>query len=201
MHSHVKRASITPSVIRLCLALLGVILSLIALLTACGSEHAATANQQPKSLIGDWRQVGHNPDGWFTASITGGSIQVNLEGRDSSSIYWMGSFDSSHPTVGKFKIVSIPDADARYTMKTSLMASEETTKPFTYDNGVISFKYSILGTSAVIQLKQTKPHIPTLTKTVTPKVTKSKAAMRTPARKTTSAKSAATKKATLTKKR
>lgn len=173
-------------------------------LAACGSQ-GATASKNPTSLIGDWRQVGANKDGWFTASITGESIQVNLEGRDSGSIFWMGSFDSSHAAVGKFKVVSIPDADARNTMRYSLMASSEKTTTFTYDHGLISFKFSALGSSAIIHLQQTKPHIPTFTKTVTPKAkatSPKSSTLRTPARKTKTAKPAApAKKATLAKKR
>lgn len=171
-------------------------------LAACGSQ-GASASSNPTSLIGDWRQVGPDSDGWFTASISGGSIQVNLEGRDgSSSIYWMGSFESDHPTVGKFTVVSIPDADARNTMKYSLMSSDEKTKTFSYKNGVISFKFTALGTSAVIQLKQTHPHIPTLTKTGTPKAVSTKAStLRTPTRKTPKPAVVTTKKAPVAKKK
>lgn len=170
-------------------------------LAACGSQ-GASASKNPTSLIGDWHQVGANKDGWFTASISGESIQVNLEGRDSSSIFWMGSFDSSHAAVGKFKVVSIPDADARNTMRYSLMASTAKTTTFTYDHGLISFKFSALGSSTIIHLQQTKSHIPTLTKTSKPKVkatSPKSSTLRTPTRKTKTA--APVKKAPLAKKR
>lgn len=149
------------------LALLAAIVS-ISFLASCVHAHGASSNKNPTTLVGEWHQVDSNPDGWFTASISGESIQVDLHGRDSRSIFWMGSFDTSHRPTGKFKVVSIPDPDARYTMKHSLMASNESKKTFTYDNGEISFEFSALGSSTIVHMRQTKAHIPTFTKTATP---------------------------------
>jgi hypothetical protein len=170
-------------------------------LAACGSQ-GASDNKAPTSLTGDWTQVGANKNGWFVASISGETIQVNLEGRDSSSIFWMGSFDTSRHTVGKYKVVSIPDPDARKVLDGSLMATTEATKTFTYDHGVISFEFSALGSSTIVHLKQTKTYIPTYTRTVKPTATSSKAStLRTPSRITKTSKVKATPKATLGKKK
>lgn len=148
------------------LAILGVAAS-ISTLTACGGSHYAS-NKNPSSLIGEWHQTNSNSDGWMTASISAGSIQVDLRGRDSRSIFWMGSFDTDRKPVGKFKVVSIPDPDARYIMKKSLMASNELKKTFVYNNGDLSFEFSMAGTSKTIHLSKTITAKPTRTITSPP---------------------------------
>lgn len=152
------------------MTLLAIVISIFTL-AACGGSHGASS-KNPATLIGEWHQVDSDPNGWFTASISGESIQVNLHGRDSRSIFWMGSFDTSHRPIGKFKVVSLPDPDARYTMKRSLMASTDSKKTFSYNDGELSFKFSALGTTTIVHMHQTKAHIPTLTRTVSPKYKK-----------------------------
>ena len=156
------------------LALLAVFVGAISL-AACGSSHSGSHDDKhPATMMGEWHQINANSDGWLTASISGSSIQVNLRSRDSSSIFWMGSFETSqlnHPS-GKFKVVSLGDQDA---MKWDITASTEQQKTFTYDHGVLSFQFSALGSSTIVHLKQTKTHIPTYTRTVKPTATSSKA--------------------------
>jgi len=161
------------------LALLAMIVSISAL-AACGNSHGANPN--PASLTGEWHQVNSNADGWMTASISGESIQVNLRSRSSSSIFWMGSFDTSRKPVGKFKVVSLGDQDA---MKWQITASTEPKKTFTYDNGVLSFKFSAMGSSTIVHMIKSKPmrtSEPTRTATKTPAFNQS--TIRTPKTKT-----------------
>lgn len=163
------------------LALLALIVSVFTL-AACGTSHDASSNKNPTTMIGEWRQVNSDETGWMSASISDGSIQVDLRGRDSSSIFWMGSFETSHKPTGKFKIVSIPDADARYTMDGSLMASDEKQKTFSYDHGVLSFEFSALGSTATVHMTKTKS-TPSRTATKTSAYKQPKAT-KTPARRT-----------------
>lgn len=144
------------------LALLALVVSIFTL-ASCGSSHGASVSTQPVSLIGEWHQVNSNPSGWMTASISGESIQVNLRGRDSSSIFWLGTFDTHKRSTSKYKIVSLGDQDA---MKWQITASTESKKTFTYDHGVLSFEFSALGSSTTIHMTKTKSvHIPTATPT------------------------------------
>jgi hypothetical protein len=149
------------------LALLAFIVSVFTL-ASCGSSHGASVNARPESLVGEWHQVNSNPNGWMTASISGESIQVNLRGRDSSSIFWLGSFDT-HRSANKFKVVSLGDQDA---MKYKIAASDESQKTFTYDHGVLSFEFSALGSSTTIHMTKSKS---VRTPTSTPTTPKSKA--------------------------
>lgn len=145
------------------LALLALIVSIFTL-ASCGSSHGASVSTQPVSLVGEWHQVNPNPSGWMTASITGESIQVDLQGRDSSSIFWMGTFDTHKRSTSKYKIVSLGDQDA---MRYKIAASNEKQKTFTYDHGVLSFEFSALGSSTTIHMTKTKSaHIPAATPTI-----------------------------------
>jgi hypothetical protein len=139
------------------LALLALIVSIFTL-AACGSSHGASSdNKNPTTLIGEWSQINASSDGWMTASISGDSIQVNLRSRGSSSIFWLGSFDTSHKPYGKFNVVSLGDQDA---MKWDIMASGEKQKTFTYDSGVLSFGFSAMGSSTTVRMvKNKKPEM------------------------------------------
>jgi hypothetical protein len=130
------------------LALLAILVGAVTL-ASCGNSHGASDNKNPATMIGQWHQVNADEDGWMTASISGDSIQVNLRGRDSSSVFWVGSFDTSRRPAGKFDIVSLGDQDA---MQWDLMASSEKQKTFGYDHGVLSFQFSAMGSSTIIHM-------------------------------------------------
>jgi hypothetical protein len=163
------------------LALLAFIVSIFTL-ASCGSSHGASVSTKPVSLKGEWHQVNSNPSGWMTASISGDSIQVNLRGRDSSSIFWLGTFDTQKRSANKYKIVSLGDQDA---MKYKIAASNESQKTFTYDHGILSFEFSALGSSTTIHMTKTKSfRIPTATPT-THRPSSNKATAQTPKPKKT----------------
>jgi hypothetical protein len=147
--------------VRKTLAILGAAVS-ISMLAACGGSHD---NKNPSSLIGEWHQVNKNPDGYMTASIDGDSIQVNLRGRDSSAIFWLGTFAGTHRPVGKFKVVSLRDQDAT---KYNIASSPDKTKTFTYKNGDLSFDFSTLGSTTTVHLHKTNTVKPTRTITRPP---------------------------------
>lgn len=182
------------------LALLAMFVSIFTL-AACGDSHGVSSSKNPSSLIGEWHQVNSNPNGWMTASISGESIQVNLHGRDSSSIFWMGSFDTSKPPVGKFKVVSLGDQDA---MMWKIAASKEKQKTFAYNNGDLSFEFSVAGTSTTIHMNKTKS-MPTLkpsrTATKTPTFNRPKAQTPTRTSKPAAPKVASPPKVSATKKK
>lgn len=147
--SNVQKKFVLP-ILGICLSILGVFLTVSAF-----SDNGVSDSKNPSILTGEWRQTNSNGDGWMSASISADSIQVTLNGRDSSFIYWMGSFDGTHKPSGKFKTTSIPDADARYTMEKSLMASSDPEKIFTYDNGEISFEFTAMGRTKIVYLTKT----------------------------------------------
>jgi hypothetical protein len=126
--------------------------SSISVLAACGGSHdnSAGVSKDPVSLIGEWHQTNAEETGVvMKASISPGSIQVNMDTRDQSGIYWLGTFDTDKGTVKGFTTVSKGDPDA---MEKSLFGSQSKTKSFTYKDGEISYKLTILGTTTTVRL-------------------------------------------------
>lgn len=109
----------------------------------------AQARQAPTTMVGEWHQTGENASS-FIATITPGSIEIVMETRDgSSSIYWLGTFNENQDLSKPFEIVSIGDQDA---MRSAIFASSEKTKLFSYKDGTLSYKFSMMGTKSVIHL-------------------------------------------------
>ncbi len=146
------------------LAVLALIASVF-MLAACGTSRGSSSGKNPSTMVGQWKQVHANSSGWMTASISGNSIQVNLQSPDSNSIFWLGTFDSNKKPRGKFKVISIGDQDA---MRWDITASSEAQKTFAYDNGVLSFEFSAMGSSTTIHMVKVKTIVPTWRATKTP---------------------------------
>lgn len=109
--------------------------------------------QAPVSLIGQWHQTKDINGVLMEATIGVNSIQINMKTRDSSSIYWLGSFVTDKAPASKFKTVSLGDTDA---MSMSIFGSQDKTKTFDYDYGDLSFTFSMLGTTTTVHLAKTK---------------------------------------------
>lgn len=95
----------------------------------------------------------------FTAVITNGKIQVDLKvesGEEGDSDvygkYWAGTFDTSN-TSDTFTVVST--ADNKILAK-SVFGSQDDTKSFTYNNGVLSFGFAmdLTGTKTTVHLSK-----------------------------------------------
>lgn len=131
------------------LTVLAVVTSIF-VLTACGGSHDNSATSVPASLIGEWRQINAKDVGvMMVASVKPGSIQIDMESRDSTSIYWLGTFDSDKNTAEEFEVVSQGDTDA---MTLSIFGSQDKTKSFVYKDGEISYKFTMAGTTSTIRL-------------------------------------------------
>lgn len=113
--------------------------------------NAKIDNKPPINLIGKWHQTKTENDILMEATISSGSIQIDMKTRDSNSIYWMGSFDTSKNSSSSFEIVSKGDQDA---MSMSIFGSQDKTKKFTYIDGDLSFKFTMMGTTSTIHLSK-----------------------------------------------
>ncbi|AVD99471.1 lipoprotein [Streptomyces phage Bing] len=134
------------------LAVLATIAS-ISVLSACGGSHDNSAEKNiPTSLVGEWYQVNANDgDMLAKASINPGSIQINLDSRDTSRIYWLGTFDGEKDPSTDFTVVSKGDSDA---MEMSLFGSRDKNKSFTYKDGELSYKFTMQGMTSTIRLEK-----------------------------------------------
>lgn len=77
-------------------------------------------------------------------TIKGALITVKLVDEDTKSLFWQGSWDSAAKATDGAEMVSKADVEA---LSSSIMGSSEKTKPFTYEDGVLSFDFSMMGTT------------------------------------------------------
>lgn len=84
------------------------------------------------------------------AIVTANSIEINWVKPDQKSLYWKGTFTA--PTkAGAYSWTSQGDTE---TMKTSIMASQDATKKFTYDGKQLTYEQSALGTTTTVRMSK-----------------------------------------------
>lgn len=122
----------------------------IVVLTSCTSASSAPA-QGPVNLTGHWHQTDSGiPEAQMSAEITDNHIVITLEMGHTKGTYWSGTFDASSPDPA-FTFVSTGDLEI---MKSSLFGSGESSKKFTYENGDITYEFSIMDISTVVHLSK-----------------------------------------------
>lgn len=118
---------------------------------ATSSEATPEAASVP-DLAGSWKQTNSgSEDAYQEATITGDTISINWvsDGGDTESIYWVGTF--TPPTDGTSPFVWTSTRDAAAT-DSALLASTDDTKEFTVDDGELSYKASLMGTTTTVRL-------------------------------------------------
>lgn len=121
----------------------------------CGaSSHTTKGTAAPTDFTGTWKQINSaSEDSWQAATIKGSTITVNWisDNGDTKSLYWAGSFKAPAKAVDVYAWTSKNDKE-----KTggALLASSDDTKEFAYQDGVISYKVSALGTTTTVKLKK-----------------------------------------------
>lgn len=99
----------------------------------------AAAHFQPVSMVGSWDQTSGMNDVTMAATVTpDGTISILMNGEP----YWAGSFK----TTSAASIVSKADGQPQL--------SQDSVKTFTYNNGDLSFQFSILGQTATVHLQR-----------------------------------------------
>jgi len=137
------------TIITLCVTLL------ITLFAGCSSTLKTTEKQIPQ-LTGEWKQSNSKSEETFhAATISGDTIEIYWvsDNGDTKSLYWAGSFIA--PTT----------ADETYTWDSkndhsktdsAMLASSDDTKTMTYQNGVLSYEASAMGTTTKVKLEKQK---------------------------------------------
>ncbi|MBN9152131.1 MAG: hypothetical protein KF739_12455 [Cryobacterium sp.] len=121
-------------------------------LTGCGA--VASTPTGPADLTGDWKQSNSaSADAYQQATITSDEITVEwvANGGDTTSIYWVGTFDAPTDASEPYTWTSKRDAAAT---DSALLASQSDTKEFTYAGGAISYEVTALGTTTKVNLKK-----------------------------------------------
>jgi hypothetical protein len=153
------------AIITLCMALL------ITLFTGCSSTttksgngdntpesstESKTTEKQIPDLTGEWKQSNSKSDDTYqAATINGGTIEIYWvsDNGDTKSLYWAGSFIA--PTTADETYIWNSKNDHRKT-DSAMLASTADTKTMTYQNGVLSYEASAMGTTTTVKLEKQK---------------------------------------------
>lgn len=110
--------------------------------------------KEPVDLTGEWKQVNSNSeDAWQSAIIQDGKIIINWvsDNGDSESLYWEGSYVAPTEYSEAYSWDSVNQRDKD---KISLLASDDDTKTITYENGQLSYKVGMMGTTTTVRLEK-----------------------------------------------
>lgn len=148
------------------LVLLGTSILLAGTLGACGgaptssNQGSTTPEQkqeqkQPLSLDGTWQATNSADPATSTmeAEIKEGTITIYLVNvkEDTKMLYWQGTVPTPDTTEDKYDFTSEADTEA---LSQSLLGSQDKTKDFKYENGVLSFDFTALGTTKTIKMER-----------------------------------------------
>jgi uncharacterized lipoprotein NlpE involved in copper resistance len=143
------------------------------LLGGCNSSSSATvASAAPTptpapDLTGTWKADPTDAGNYSEATITKDTIEISwvIENGKTTSLYWSGSYTA--PTNNDEPYTWTSTADKTKTSK-SMFASQDDTKDFSYEAGIISFKASMLGVTTTVELKKADSSSATASATTEP---------------------------------
>jgi len=142
------------AIISLCVALL------ITIFTGCSSTPTSTGNvsntikKQIPDLTGEWKQENSkSADSYQAATISGDTITIYWvsDKGDTKSLYWAGSFVAPTTADEPYSWTSKNDHSKT---ESALLASSDDTKTMKYQNGVLSYEASAMGTTTTVKLKK-----------------------------------------------
>ena len=120
------------------------------------STNSTVSKKQIPDLTGEWKQTNSkSDDSYQVATISGDTIEINWvsDNGDTKSLYWAGSFIAPSTADEPYKWDSKNDHS-----KTdgAMLASSDDTKTMTYQNGVLSYEASAMGTTTTVKLEKQK---------------------------------------------
>lgn len=142
------------AIISLCVALL------ITIFTGCSSTPTSSGNgsnnheKQIPDLTGEWKQENSKSDkSYQAATIIDDTITIYWvsDNGDTKSLYWAGSFVAPTTADEPYSWTSKNDHSKT---ESALLASTDDTKTMKYQNGVLSYEASAMGTTTTVKLKK-----------------------------------------------
>ena len=120
------------------------------------SANSTVSKKQIPDLTGEWKQTNSkSDDSYQVATISGDTIEINWvsDNGDTKSLYWAGSFIAPSTADEPYKWDSKNDHS-----KTdgAMLASSDDTKTMTYQNSVLSYEASAMGTTTTVKLEKQK---------------------------------------------
>lgn len=129
--------------------------SAVLALTLAGCGGGSVEPEEPLNLEGKWHQVNADSASWMDAEISGDEISVDWvsDGGETTSIYWIGSYDSPTEAGDSYTWTSDKDEEA---VGNALLASGNDTKEFSYENGELTFEVTAMGTTTTVHMERTE---------------------------------------------
>lgn len=118
-----------------------------------GCSSNSKESSEPVDLSGEWIQSNSKSDeSWQEATISGDEIEINWisDNGDTKSLYWAGTYKAPTEPGDSYSWTSKNDSTKT---DLALLASTDKTKEFKYENGVISYEVSALGTTTIVKLE------------------------------------------------
>lgn len=143
-------------IISICIALL------ITVFMGCGSTSTSSANGSNEAkkkipdLTGEWKQKNNkSDDSYQAATISGDTIEIYWvsDNGDTKSLYWAGSFEAPTTADEPYSWTSKNDHSKT---EGAMLASNDDTKDMKYEDGILSYEASAMGTTATIKLEKQK---------------------------------------------
>ncbi|MBU3201742.1 hypothetical protein LL037_08370 [Clostridium estertheticum] len=120
------------------------------------STESKTPKKQITDLTGEWKQSNSKTDDAYqAATISGDTIVIYWvsDNGDTKSVYWAGSF--VEPTTANEPYIWASKNDHSKT-ESAMLASTDDSKTITYQNGVLSYTASAMGTTTTVKLQKQK---------------------------------------------
>lgn len=145
---------------KIMLGIIGIaLIAFVAIVAGCGTSSSSAATRTSVASLstssnvnGQYHQNNTGIKGvTMTADISDGVIKVTMNMNDTSGIFWDGTFNTPRDISGPVTITSAPNTK---TLKYDLYASNEKSKQFAYNNGDLSFQFSIMGVSTIVHMSK-----------------------------------------------
>jgi len=113
-----------------------------------GQAQAAPA--APLDLAGTWTEIDAGSS-TQTAVIGYSTITINWVNDDTKALYWEGSYVAPTSALTTYTWDSAADASK---MQGALLASRDSSKTFSYDNGILSYDVTAMGVTKTVKLER-----------------------------------------------
>jgi predicted small secreted protein len=119
---------------------------------------SATAEEappaEPLDLSGEWKQTNSNSaDSYQAATISGDVITINWvnDAESTSALYWVGTYEAPTEDTDTYTWTSAGDVAQ---MDNAIMASQDDSKDFTYEDGKLMYELTALGVTMTVEMEK-----------------------------------------------
>ena len=112
------------------------------------------APAEPLNLTGQWTQTNSkSADAYQEATVAADRIEINWvnAAEDTTAVYWAGTYTPPTDDADSYSWESQADIVA---LKNALLGSQDPTKTFSYQGGVLSYELSAMGVTMTVEMQR-----------------------------------------------